>query len=268
MVPPRARRRVRTERCPAWEHSLGRGRAGPSAQPPPADYSPQPAPRLAASTAPCYWPPLSRPPMGRGYVGRRRKGSGALRSGGSVRVGGAAGRGVPCARPAGMGGSESSHGGRKVSFGLDEREQVRVLQGIRVRRPAGVRGPGDGGGEAAGDGGAGGQGAGRGRALLGRRCWRRSGRGCGTGLEGVSEENRQGRGEGKLEGVGGRRGDGMTGERWAEGWVPEHGLSRGGPPALHLPFRALLSPLSLLAAERPRLAPPGLGGQVDAPAWL
>lgn len=49
-----------------------------------------------------------------------------------------------------MGGSESSHGGRKVSFGLDEREQVRVLQGIRVRRPAGVAGPGDGGGEAAG----------------------------------------------------------------------------------------------------------------------
>ncbi|XP_051483790.1 MICOS complex subunit MIC25 isoform X4 [Apus apus] len=31
-----------------------------------------------------------------------------------------------------MGGSESSHGGRKVSFGLDEREQVRVLQGIKL----------------------------------------------------------------------------------------------------------------------------------------
>ncbi|NXP54159.1 MIC25 protein, partial [Heliornis fulica] len=31
-----------------------------------------------------------------------------------------------------MGGSESSHGGRKVSFGMDEREQVRVLQGIRL----------------------------------------------------------------------------------------------------------------------------------------
>ncbi|NXH14934.1 MIC25 protein, partial [Bucco capensis] len=31
-----------------------------------------------------------------------------------------------------MGGSESSHGGRKVSFGLDEREQVRVLHGIRL----------------------------------------------------------------------------------------------------------------------------------------
>ncbi|XP_061864344.1 MICOS complex subunit MIC25 isoform X2 [Colius striatus] len=31
-----------------------------------------------------------------------------------------------------MGGNESSHGGRKVSFGLDEREQVRVLQGIRL----------------------------------------------------------------------------------------------------------------------------------------
>ncbi|NWI94506.1 MC25A protein, partial [Pitta sordida] len=31
-----------------------------------------------------------------------------------------------------MGGSESSQGGRRVSFGLDEREQVRVLQGIRL----------------------------------------------------------------------------------------------------------------------------------------
>ncbi|XP_072203413.1 MICOS complex subunit MIC25 isoform X2 [Excalfactoria chinensis] len=31
-----------------------------------------------------------------------------------------------------MGGSESSQGGRKVSFGLDERDQVRVLQGIRL----------------------------------------------------------------------------------------------------------------------------------------
>ncbi|NWT59599.1 MIC25 protein, partial [Erythrocercus mccallii] len=31
-----------------------------------------------------------------------------------------------------MGGSESSHGGRRVSFGLDERERVRVLQGIRL----------------------------------------------------------------------------------------------------------------------------------------
>ncbi|NXJ17364.1 MIC25 protein, partial [Dicrurus megarhynchus] len=31
-----------------------------------------------------------------------------------------------------MGGSESSHGGRRVTFGLDEREQVRVLQGIRL----------------------------------------------------------------------------------------------------------------------------------------
>nr|XP_023960754.1 MICOS complex subunit MIC25 isoform X6 [Chrysemys picta bellii] len=31
-----------------------------------------------------------------------------------------------------MGGSESSHGNRKVSFGLDEQERVRVLQGIRL----------------------------------------------------------------------------------------------------------------------------------------
>ncbi|NXU49150.1 MIC25 protein, partial [Turnix velox] len=31
-----------------------------------------------------------------------------------------------------MGANESSHGSRKVSFGLDERDQVRVLQGIRL----------------------------------------------------------------------------------------------------------------------------------------
>uniref|UniRef100_A0A803WC83 Coiled-coil-helix-coiled-coil-helix domain containing 6 n=1 Tax=Ficedula albicollis TaxID=59894 RepID=A0A803WC83_FICAL len=31
-----------------------------------------------------------------------------------------------------MGSSASSHGGRRVSFGLDEREQIRVLQGIRL----------------------------------------------------------------------------------------------------------------------------------------
>ncbi|KAM7041117.1 PREDICTED: MICOS complex subunit MIC25 isoform X1 [Sturnus vulgaris] len=31
-----------------------------------------------------------------------------------------------------MGSSASSHGGRRVSFGLDERDQVRVLQGIRI----------------------------------------------------------------------------------------------------------------------------------------
>ncbi|XP_030424294.1 MICOS complex subunit MIC25 isoform X4 [Gopherus evgoodei] len=31
-----------------------------------------------------------------------------------------------------MGSSESSHGNRKVSFGLDEQERVRVLQGIRL----------------------------------------------------------------------------------------------------------------------------------------
>ncbi|NXS09200.1 MIC25 protein, partial [Neodrepanis coruscans] len=31
-----------------------------------------------------------------------------------------------------MGGSESSQGGRRVSFGLDEQGQVRVLQGIRL----------------------------------------------------------------------------------------------------------------------------------------
>ncbi|NXH62367.1 MC25A protein, partial [Rhabdornis inornatus] len=31
-----------------------------------------------------------------------------------------------------MGSSASSHGGRSVSFGLDERDQVRVVQGIRI----------------------------------------------------------------------------------------------------------------------------------------
>ncbi|NXU91205.1 MIC25 protein, partial [Xiphorhynchus elegans] len=31
-----------------------------------------------------------------------------------------------------MGGSESSPGGRRVTFGLDERDRVRVLQGIRL----------------------------------------------------------------------------------------------------------------------------------------
>ncbi|NXB49018.1 MC25A protein, partial [Leucopsar rothschildi] len=31
-----------------------------------------------------------------------------------------------------MGSSASSHGGRRVSVGLDERDQVRVLQGIRI----------------------------------------------------------------------------------------------------------------------------------------
>ncbi|NWY75645.1 MIC25 protein, partial [Erithacus rubecula] len=31
-----------------------------------------------------------------------------------------------------MGSYASSHGGRRVSFGLDEREQIRVLQGIRL----------------------------------------------------------------------------------------------------------------------------------------
>lgn len=70
--------------------------------------------------------------MGARDVGGRRQRGGAARHWG---------RGVPSGRPAGMGGSESSHGGRKVSFGLDEREQVRVLQGIRVRR-CGAPGPG------------------------------------------------------------------------------------------------------------------------------
>lgn len=91
----------------------------------PPDHSSHAAPRPVASTAPRDWPPRSRPPMGARYVGgRRQRGGAALRCG----------RGVPNGRPAGMGGSESSQGGRKVSFGLDEREQVRVLQGIRVRR--------------------------------------------------------------------------------------------------------------------------------------
>ncbi|XP_066182774.1 MICOS complex subunit MIC25 isoform X2 [Sylvia atricapilla] len=61
-----------------------------------------------------------------GYVGRRGEGRGS--AGSRCERGARRGR----ATPAGMGGSESSHGGRKVSFGLDEREQVRVLQGIRL----------------------------------------------------------------------------------------------------------------------------------------
>lgn len=90
-----------------------------------------------------------------------------------------------------MGGSESSHGGRRVSFGLDEREHVRVLQGIRVRRPGSVVGPSDGSGEAArARGGGSWVGEGSGREVRGPRCrarrdeWRKQ----------------QGEGEGNLEG--------------------------------------------------------------------
>lgn len=102
-----------------------RVRAGRAQMPLPPDHSSHGAPRPVASTAPRDWPPRSRPPMGARYVGgRRQRGGAALLCGG----------GVPNGRPAGMGGSESSQGGRKVSFGLDERDQVRVLQGIRVRR--------------------------------------------------------------------------------------------------------------------------------------
>lgn len=102
-----------------------RVRAGRARMPLPPDHSSHGAPRPVASTASRDWPPRSRPPMGARYVGgRRQRGGAALLCGG----------GVPNGRPAGMGGSESSQGGRKVSFGLDERDQVRVLQGIRVRR--------------------------------------------------------------------------------------------------------------------------------------
>ncbi|XP_068884513.1 MICOS complex subunit MIC25 isoform X2 [Aphelocoma coerulescens] len=64
--------------------------------------------------------------MGSGYVGRRCEGRGA--------AGSRCGRGARWGQAtlASMGGSESSHGGRRVTFGLDEREQVRVLQGIRL----------------------------------------------------------------------------------------------------------------------------------------
>lgn len=86
-----------------------------------------------------------------------------------------------------MGGSES----RKVSFGLDEREQVRVLQGIRVRRPGLLRG----------------------------RWWRRrgaQGRERGWGRPGgqdreVRGEKQRGREERNWRGW---RGEGVTGERW------------------------------------------------------
>lgn len=44
-------------------------------------------------------------------------------------------RNVGWAAPfAAMGGNESSLGNRKVTFGLDEQDRVRVLQGIRVSR--------------------------------------------------------------------------------------------------------------------------------------
>uniref|UniRef100_A0A8C5T6R7 MICOS complex subunit MIC25 n=1 Tax=Malurus cyaneus samueli TaxID=2593467 RepID=A0A8C5T6R7_9PASS len=64
--------------------------------------------------------------MGSGYIGRRCEG----RSAAGSRCGRGARRGQ--ATPAGMGSSESTHGGRRVSFGLDERQQVQVLQGIRL----------------------------------------------------------------------------------------------------------------------------------------
>lgn len=44
-------------------------------------------------------------------------------------------RGEDRATPDGMGSCESSPGRRKVSFELDEQDRVRVLQGIKVRRP-------------------------------------------------------------------------------------------------------------------------------------
>lgn len=85
------RRRARMETA-ATRGTAGlrrlRGRFAPPApcapQPPPAAYSPQPAPRLAASTAARDWPCWSRPPMGRGDVGQRGKGTSALGSGSPV----------------------------------------------------------------------------------------------------------------------------------------------------------------------------------------
>ncbi|XP_071295756.1 LOW QUALITY PROTEIN: MICOS complex subunit MIC25 [Agelaius tricolor] len=64
--------------------------------------------------------------MGSGYIGRRWQGRGAAGS----RCGRGARRGK--ATPDGMGSCESSQGRRKVSFGLDEQDRVRVLQGIRL----------------------------------------------------------------------------------------------------------------------------------------
>ncbi|XP_035402558.1 MICOS complex subunit MIC25 isoform X3 [Cygnus atratus] len=63
--------------------------------------------------------------MAGGRVGRRRKGSVAARVG-------AGESGVPGGRPGGMGGSGSRPGDRSVSFGRDERDRVRVLQGVRL----------------------------------------------------------------------------------------------------------------------------------------
>ncbi|XP_038004711.1 MICOS complex subunit MIC25 isoform X7 [Motacilla alba alba] len=112
---------------------LSRSRLGalrfPAPGGPPApgtDYIPQRAPRPAASTAPRYWPPRGRSQWGAGIL------AGAGRAEVLPAAGAREGRGEDRATPDGMGGSESSQGGRKVSFGLDERDRVRVLQGIRL----------------------------------------------------------------------------------------------------------------------------------------
>lgn len=90
---------VKAVTCLGAQRSALRGRLRPPAQPPTAAYSPQPASRPAASTAARYWPSRSRQPMGRGYVGRRRKGRGALRLGSPVWVRGAR-RGEASSAPA------------------------------------------------------------------------------------------------------------------------------------------------------------------------
>lgn len=136
--------------------------------------------------------------------------AGAARAEALLAAGAGEGRGEDGATPGGMGGSESSQGGRRVSFGLDERERVRVLQGIRVRR-LGVS-------------------------------WGRREPGCGRlrpGGEG-SEVQRwkewgsreEGRETGKAEGGGGWRSDGESGEK--EGWGPGHGCCRAGARQLFI----------------------------------
>lgn len=173
-----------------------------------------------------------------GYVGRRCQGRGA--------AGSRCGRGArrDQATPAGMGGCESSQSGRRVSFGLDEREQVRVLQGIRVRRPGSVVGPGDGGGEAARAGGGGswaGEGSGREGSGL-ERC--RAGRDERGKQQGKLLPKEEGRETWKAAGIGGWRSDGATGE-WCQTGLGSWArlLSSGATPALDFHFQTLFSTL-------------------------
>lgn len=207
-------------------------RSGPPA--PGTNYIPQRAPRLAASTAPRYWPSCGRRQWGAGIL------AGAGRAEALLAAGAGEGRGEDRATPDGMGSCESSQGRRKVSFEVDEQDRVRVLQGIRVRRPGGAVEPavegcgGRGGGSRAGEG--------SGRELRGARCRERGWKGW------VGESNEEGRETWKAEGVGGWRSGGLSGRK--ESWGPGHGcLPRTPAPALYLHFQTLLSTLFSLVND-------------------